>query len=171
MNAVSKKIGIFVLTLTLLGLCVLGGLLKSNRFGKPTAAEPSQTETETVLQALPEGEKADIPSVIRGTKLFLSEDVVSDALMQQVTDTGLNCVVFVPSENEDAFSASADTSSLSQAVSLARSRGVYTAVRVRTADSADAVAAFAAKSGADSLILCGKLYAVSYTHLTLPTKA
>lgn len=158
MSAVSKKIGIFVLTLTLLGLCVLGGLLKSNRFGKPTAAEPSQTETETVMQALPEGEKADIPPVIRGTKLFLSEDVVSEALLQQVTDTGLNCVVFVPSESEDAFSASADTSSLSKAISLARSRGVYTAVRVRTADSADAVAAFAAKAGADSLILCGKLY-------------
>ena len=158
LNAVSKKIGIFFLTVTLLGICILGGLLKSNRFGKSVPADASETETEIVMQALPEGKKANIPQVIRGTKSFLATDPLSGDAMQQIAETGFNCVVFLPSRTDSAFAPQADTALLSEAVSAARGKGLYTAVRVNVPESTDTLSAFAAQTGADSLILCGSLY-------------
>lgn len=158
MHTLSKKVSIAVLAVAMTAVCAILGFLIGGQKAVPAdSSVPEESLTQIQIKSLPKGAKTTVPTPVRCTKVYLNDDLSAGqdaaAFMQRVAETGFNSVLFLSSRAQPVFADTDEcTDALRNAISAARSKGLYSAVRMQCA-SVDRTAAFIADSGADSLVL------------------
>ena len=156
-----KKIWIGALCAVLTVFCVIGGFLLSGHFEKTEAPQTETTAAQTTLaiKPMPVGQKAELPQSIRGTTLFAAKYISTafngtDKVIASIKNAGFNAVLLRPDSSDPAFGIKDLSDALASLVSDLRAAGLYTSLAVDF-DSPDQIADFAAKPGADGLVLSG----------------